>query len=189
MCSSVAPRREVAAVVALQQVVLCLASDPASLEVHGGSVLHQDPALLPKVLLRQMQQDAIEDGGPDASIDEYVTFCFLFAHEDRADLYIGGDPTCVRKQIDGFPTLAAACGFAQEWVGSSATERDFHHMPGIYKTAFVKFTNGYQADLDPLEMAGTSRHPRKRTSCSCVTFRRDSSRPRSPQIPAGCLGA
>jgi hypothetical protein len=147
------PRREVAAVVALQQVVLCLASDPASLEVHGGSVLHQDPALLPKVLLRQMQQDAIEDGGPDASIDEYVTFCFLFAHEDRADLYIGGDPTCVRKQIDGFPTLAAACGFAQEWVGSSATERDFHHMPGIYQTAFVKFTNGYQADLDPLEMA------------------------------------
>ena len=39
------------------------------------------------------------------------------------------------------------------WVGSSATERDFHHTPGIYQTAFGKFTNGYQADLDPLEMA------------------------------------
>jgi hypothetical protein len=25
-------------------------------------------------------------------------------------------------------------------------------MPGIYQTAFVKFANGYQADLDPLEM-------------------------------------
>ena len=72
-------------------------------------MLRQDPALLPKVLLRQMQQDAMKDGRPDASIDEHVTFCFLFAHEDRADLYMGGDSTCLQKQIDGFPTVAAAC--------------------------------------------------------------------------------
>jgi hypothetical protein len=26
-------------------------------------------------------------------------------------------------------------------------------MPGTYQTAFVKFVDGYQADLDPLEMA------------------------------------
>lgn len=42
---------------------------------------------------------------------------------------------------------------ASEWVGPTAGDYDFHHMPGIYQTAFVKFANGYQADLDPLEMA------------------------------------
>lgn len=130
-----------------------MASDPETLEVHGAIVLHQDPALLPKSLLREMAADAGEDGGPGAPINEYVTFCFVFENEDRPELYIGGDPRCLVKQIDDFPTLKAARAYASEWVGPSATEYDFRHMPGIYQTAFVKFANGYQADLDPLEMA------------------------------------
>lgn len=130
-----------------------MASDPETLEVRGASVLHQDPALLQKSLPREMKADASQERGPDAPIDEYVTFCFLFEHEDRVDLYMGGDPTCLLKQIDGFPTLERARAAASEWVGPTAGDYDFHHMPGIYQTAFVKFANGYQADLDPLEIA------------------------------------
>jgi len=77
----------------------------------------------------------MEDGGPDASIDEYVTFCFLFTYEERAALYIAGDRTLSAEANRRLPTLAAACAFAREWAGSSATERDFHHIPRIYETA------------------------------------------------------
>jgi hypothetical protein len=129
-----------------------MASDPET-EIRGAIVLHQYPVMLPRSLLRNMKADASQERGPDASIDEYVTVCFLFEHEDRADLYMGGDPTCLLKQIDGFPTFQGARTAALEWVGPTAGEYDFHHMPGIYQTGFVKFVNGYQADLDPLEMA------------------------------------
>jgi hypothetical protein len=131
-----------------------MASDPENLEVQGAIVLHQDPDLLPKSLLRQLEADAIEQGRPSGSIDEFVTFCFLFEEEDREGLYgWGGDPTRVLKQIDGVPSFEAARAKALDWVGASAREYAFHHMPGIYQTAFVKFVNGYQTDLDPLEMA------------------------------------
>jgi hypothetical protein len=93
-----------------------MASDPETLDVRGAIVVHRDPALLPKSLLCEMKADASQERGPDARIDEYVTFCFLFEHEDRVDLYMGGDPTCLLKQIGGFPTLEGAR--APHWNGS-----------------------------------------------------------------------
>jgi hypothetical protein len=130
-----------------------MASDPETLEVHAAVLLHQDPALLPKSLVRQMEADAVEESGPNAPIKEYVTFCFFFEDRDREALYMDDDPTCLIKQIDDFPTLEAARAYALEWVGPIGKEYSFHHIPGIYQTAFMKFANGYRADLDPLEMA------------------------------------
>jgi hypothetical protein len=137
----------------LRQVALCMASDPEALEVHGTIVLHQDPALLPKSLLRQMEADAMEEGRPSGAIDEYVVFHFRFEEDDRESLYIEGDPTSVLRRIDAVSSLEAAWAKAGDWVGPTATAYEFHHMPGIYQTAFVKLVNGYRADLDPIEMA------------------------------------
>jgi hypothetical protein len=100
-----------------------------------------------------MKADAMRAGRPTGAIDEYVAFHFLFEEEDRAGLYIEGDATSVLKQIDAVPSLQAAAAKADDWVGPNGREYEFRQMPGIYQTAFVKFVNGYQADLDPMEMA------------------------------------
>jgi hypothetical protein len=134
----------------IDHCVGCFCSDPDEYEVRSSIVLHQERALLPKNA-EEVAAEAAEIGEQFDGLPEYVIFNFGFDEEERTELYMDHDRTCLVRSFDVAETLDASRAVATEWVGAKGIELAFRHLPGVYQASFVAYVTGSHPEHHPSE--------------------------------------
>jgi hypothetical protein len=133
----------------LDQTIACFASDPDQLEVRAAVVLHLDPRLLPRNAETHAAREAAEAGEDEfEGLSEFVVFKMAFGEDDRAGLYMDGDPSCLVYQVEGASRDVDAEALARAWVGEGVRRVRFEHLPGVYQAAYVSHVRGTPVEAD-----------------------------------------
>jgi hypothetical protein len=135
----------------VDHVETCFASNPDAFEVRASVVFYQELAQLPKDTATEAAEEAAAAGEAFDEFPEFVAFHFGFSEEDRVELYMDFDRTCLVRGVEAVTTLAVAKEEAADWVGEGAIELPFEFLPGVYQFAFIDYLTGQYHDAHETE--------------------------------------